>query len=185
MYTQDNNGWMVVRAGSGTDVWLNGTVTNAPGGSAPDYTANWIAWDYTTDPYTGIATNFKPPGGDQNVSYSSIAKYLGIPETQSSDPVNGLKLTGSIPTSNDVNTRFAAVFRCPGDDLQQRPKTTFNASTGQLNQPTSLQNYYFSYSLNDWVSMPVRAVVGARLPIFGAGALSTERSPRSEAHRIS
>jgi prepilin-type processing-associated H-X9-DG protein len=158
MYTQDNNGWMVVRSGSSTDVWLNGTVTSPPAGSGPDYTANWITWFYTTDPFSGGTCGFtgNPTGNDQNVSYSSIAKYLGIPYTKSIDPVNGAGgSSAGIPNSNDVNARFAAVFRCPGDDLQQRPKTTLVP----LNQD---KTYYFSYSMNDWVDMPVRAVVGGQ-----------------------
>jgi len=160
MYTEDNNGWMVVRAGSSTDVWLNGAITGPPSGSAADYTANWIAWFYTTDPFSGQSCGFSAPGGDQNVTYSAIAKYLGMGEIKSWDPVHGATpIPAGLPSSNDVNAQYAGVFRCPGDDLQIRPKTIFNATTGALNPASGLKNYYFSYSLNDFVDNPITTLV--------------------------
>jgi len=147
MYASENNSWMISRSGTSTIVWTNGQMTGSgpPAGSTPDMTANWIAWQYVIDPYSGAASGF--PKGDQNLTYSGIAKYLAIPYTQSSATPG----SSGLPLSNDVNAQYAKVFTCPGDDVQQRPKTIIGLPP--------YKNYYYSYSLNDWVSLPVRAVV--------------------------
>jgi prepilin-type processing-associated H-X9-DG protein len=148
MYCNENNGSMVQRAGTGN------TAMNPAGPAEPDNTNLWIAYHITTDPYGGGTTAFGT-NGDQNLTFSSIAKYLGIPYTQSS--YNGAATTwfpgGSLPTSNDVNAQYGKVFVCPGDDVTQRPGIQYS---GGVYQTMSNQHpYYYSYSLNDWVANPV------------------------------
>jgi prepilin-type N-terminal cleavage/methylation domain-containing protein/prepilin-type processing-associated H-X9-DG protein len=132
MYCGENQGWMIVRAGTGNTGWSQyGPINNLVPGGTPDESANWLSYHVTIDPFTGKTTGFSD---DQNLTYSPIAKFLGIPYTLSS--ATG---AGGLPVSNNVNARYASVFRCPGDDVQQRPAN-----------PT--QPYYYSYGLNDWVN---------------------------------
>ena len=158
MYCSENNNWMVCRAGTSNTGWFNGAITKSDpttfnGVAAPDHTGMWIAWYYVTDPFQGVTGGFGIPSGttsnDQNLTYSAIAKYLGIPFTVSAyngvDPVNPGK---TLPTSNAVNEQYAALFRCPGDDWQSRAKTQLGIPVG--NQ----KNYYYSYSMNDFVDNP-------------------------------
>jgi prepilin-type N-terminal cleavage/methylation domain-containing protein/prepilin-type processing-associated H-X9-DG protein len=155
-YANENDGWMVCRAGTSNTGWSNGSITkNDPlsinGVAAPDHTGMWIAWYYVTDPYAKTTSQFGIPtattSNDQNLSYSALAKYLGIPYTLSS--YNG---TGGLPLSNEVNDRYASIFRCPGDDPQSRPKTQLALG---VPQPISSQKtFYYSYSMNDFVDNP-------------------------------
>ncbi len=154
-YTEDNDSWMPCRAGDTNTGWSNGIATTSDpttinGVGAPDNTGMWIAWHYINDPYTGLTSQFGIPSGtsdnDQNLSYSSLAKYLGIPYTKSVYAASAG--TPGVPLSNDVNAQFANVFRCPGDDVQSRPKTQANAANNQ-------EDYYYSYSMNDFVGNPI------------------------------
>jgi len=152
MYCSENQGWMVCRAGTGDAGWVSGApsksdATTFNGVAAPDHTGNWIAWYYVLDPFTGLQSGFGLPNGttsnDQNLSYSAIAKYLGIPYTVTS--YNG---AGGLPVSNAFNSEFSAVFTCPGDDVQSRQKSQL----GVL--PSNQKNFYYSYSMNDYIDNP-------------------------------
>ena len=141
MYCAENQNWMVCRAGTSNASWNSQGPNKGGGGNPPDYTANWIAWEYTYDPFTPTQLSGFGTAGDQNLTYSALAKYLGIPYTKTS--YNG---TGGLPVSNSVNGQFAGVFTCPGDNVQQRPKTMVGSPP--------YKNYYYSYSLNDWIAAP-------------------------------
>jgi prepilin-type N-terminal cleavage/methylation domain-containing protein/prepilin-type processing-associated H-X9-DG protein len=149
MYTNDNQGLMVVRAGT------SNSLLNPAAPVTGDNTNIWIAYHVTTDPYTGTVTKNTGPGGDQNLSYSSIAKYLGIPFTETSDP-RGTN-NPALPSTNDFNAQYGKVFTCPGDDVTQRPGIVFNG--GSIQTPNNMTPYYYSYSLNDWITNPPKQVV--------------------------
>jgi len=153
MYTSENNEWMPVRAGSSSDVWNGGASVGAgtyptnptTGRQDTSYTANWIAWYREVDPITGVNNLPGDAFGkqDQNITYSGLAKYLAIPlVTTAWDNLNGL------PNSNTISDNYDHVFICPGDDR-----------TDRSGHSVSLTNEYrYSYSLNDWISLPVRNV---------------------------
>src|SRR5580658_5434518 len=159
MYVNDNNGWMVCRAGTG-----NAEFTNAgpqQGGGANDNTGNWIAWYRTRDPITGALNG---SNGDQNITYSALAKYLGIPYEHSAwnaawATSDGTDLASgtAVPISNTVSASYDSVFKCPGDDLSQRPKTPSNP-------------YRYSYSMNDMIdNPPQQSNAGTGRPTYPAG----------------
>jgi prepilin-type N-terminal cleavage/methylation domain-containing protein/prepilin-type processing-associated H-X9-DG protein len=86
-YTYDNHGIMPARA-TKTTSWHN----------PADHTAgtwDWIAWQRTTDPITGVAV---PGAADQKITDSAIARYLS-------------------KTSSDT---LDQLFRCPSDNLASR-----------------------------------------------------------------
>jgi prepilin-type N-terminal cleavage/methylation domain-containing protein/prepilin-type processing-associated H-X9-DG protein len=149
MYCNDNQGWMVCAAGNIIAYWdangpekgtkteptINGVVMPAT------FTSNWIAWERKVDPITGGPPD--PNTIDENITYSSIAPYLGIPFILSAydgiDPATGKP----VPISNDVSANYDSIFKCPGDTLEARPNQT------------APPYYRFSYSLNDFVTLPV------------------------------
>jgi prepilin-type processing-associated H-X9-DG protein len=149
MYSNDNQGWMVCAGGNIISYWDNngrqkGTKSEPTINGVvmpPTFTANWIAWERKVDPIMGGAPD--PNTIDQNITYSSIAPYLGIPFTLSAwngvDPTTGKPL----PISNDVSANYDAIFRCPGDNLATRPNQT------------APPYYRYSYSMNDFVTLPV------------------------------
>jgi prepilin-type N-terminal cleavage/methylation domain-containing protein/prepilin-type processing-associated H-X9-DG protein len=152
MYCAENQNWMVCRAGQNDSIWNNNGPQTSGGGTPPDHTANWIAYHITTDPYFGGTTQFGT-ANDQNLTYSSVAKYLNIAYRQSSYNPGS---TG-LPLSNDVNAQYGKVFTCPGDDVMQRPKIQYGG--GSLQPISNQRPYYYSYSLNDWIANPATKVV--------------------------
>jgi prepilin-type N-terminal cleavage/methylation domain-containing protein/prepilin-type processing-associated H-X9-DG protein len=155
MYANDNKYWMVARAGTGDVVWNGSSISNAAATTPPTNLAAWIAWHYTLDPYTGLPNAAMANSvDDQNLTYSAIGTYLGMPITLSSAGTGASAqfTTGvptNAPTSNAVNAQYGKYFTCPGDTVTERPNTAVAGSKG---------NYYYSYSMNDWISMPVRNV---------------------------
>ena len=122
-------------AGTKTEPTINGVVMPAT------FTANWIAWERKVDPIIG-----GPPAAsviDENITYSSIAPYLGIPFILSAsngmDPVTG----NPVPISNDVSANYDSIFKCPGDNLASRPNQT------------APPYFRYSYSMNDFITVPV------------------------------
>jgi prepilin-type processing-associated H-X9-DG protein len=128
-FATEHKGWLPGRAGSGfTKFTDSGGVAN---GSATDAKtpADWIAWQRTKDPINGAAD-----GADQNITYSALARYLNARYIE----------TTTADAANDVNATLESVYRCPSDNLDQRPNAT---STGA---------YRYSYSMNDFVSVPIQ-----------------------------
>jgi prepilin-type N-terminal cleavage/methylation domain-containing protein/prepilin-type processing-associated H-X9-DG protein len=139
MWSQEHRGYMVVRAG-GNEVYRSdpstGRITQVGTPTANDIRdqANWIAWQRVTDPITGGPGN----GRDENITYSALTRYLG-----------GKQVIHTTPDeANRANATLEEVYRCPSDNLPQRP----NASS---NRP-----YRYSYSINDYVA-------GGDKPQFG------------------
>ena len=148
MYCAENKNAMVVRAGTGN------TAESPAAPSTGDNTMLWIAYHASIDPSSGGHSNYygtPGDGGDQNLSYSSLAKYLGIPFTESR--FDG---SSSFPVSNTVSANYAKIFTCPGDDVTQRPAITY--AGGSLQSIGQQHPYPYSYSLNDWIVNPVQKV---------------------------
>jgi prepilin-type N-terminal cleavage/methylation domain-containing protein len=139
MWSQEHHGYMVARAG-GKEVYRadpsTGRITEVTTPTADDIRdqANWIAWQRVIDPITGGAAG----GRDENITYSSLTRYLG-----------GKQVVHTTPDgANRVNDTLEEVFRCPSDNLPQRP----NTSGGKP--------YRYSYSINDYIA-------GGDKPQFG------------------
>ncbi|HEY7089062.1 MAG TPA: hypothetical protein VH518_13290, partial [Tepidisphaeraceae bacterium] len=135
MFANDHRGWMPSVGGS------KDYVSDSSG--APRVTtdvtqlrpsANWIAWQRVIDPVTG--TNIAGTS-DQNITYSGLAPYLGAKPVEHKTPDG----------ANDVNRMLDSVFRCPSDNLQQRPNA----------DPTKAV-YRYSYSMNELYAAPVASV---------------------------
>ncbi|HEY7091407.1 MAG TPA: prepilin-type N-terminal cleavage/methylation domain-containing protein [Tepidisphaeraceae bacterium] len=86
--------------------------------------ADWICWPRHRDPVTGVDTT----APDLNITYSGLTKYLGAKYVRTNNAIDSL----------DVNPKLDNVFRCPSDNLQQRPSTN-DTSTG---------SYRYSYAIN-------------------------------------
>jgi prepilin-type N-terminal cleavage/methylation domain-containing protein/prepilin-type processing-associated H-X9-DG protein len=156
MWSVDHNGWMVGRAGatmtsldsSGMPVngaTPNSMVTGLHSGTDTDV-ANWIAWQRTIDPVTGIKE--KTNANDQNITYSALCPYLGGKMVYST--YDG---SGGLPVSNTIGTQMEAVFRCPADDITSRSANT---------TPMTQESYRYSYSMNDNVGMPIQNPTNGR-----------------------
>jgi prepilin-type N-terminal cleavage/methylation domain-containing protein/prepilin-type processing-associated H-X9-DG protein len=160
MYTSENNYWMPCGAGATQTIWAKGVArakinTDDP---SPYFTANWIAWERSIDPVTGVK-NSSSKAIDQNITYSAIAKYLAIPFVLTVfDGSNGQA------NSNVLSGTYDHVFICPGDDRLQRPN----------GDPTN--QFRYSYSMNDFVSDPPGIAVS---PPAGFPTYSTNPGQRS------
>ena len=131
MFAQENKGWMPGRGGSSiTKFNPNGAVVN---GSASDANspADWIAWQRKVDPVTGQNST----GADQNITYSALAKYMNIKRQDHTTPEE----------ANRFGATAGEVFRCPSDNLLNRPNASDNGQKA----------YRYSYSMNIWYMNPV------------------------------
>jgi prepilin-type processing-associated H-X9-DG protein len=166
MYTSENNEWMPVMATKNNYIWNSGSgvaqtafPTNPANGLLDcSNTAIWIAWYRQIDPITGINSNASQAGQDQNITYSGLAKYLAIPFTPTS--YNG---AGGLPISNTISDSYDHVFICPGDTRTDRPGHNVD-----LGPPPDI--YRYSYSMNGWISLPIKFVAATNLSNLPAGA---------------
>lgn len=136
MFAGDHQGYMPGRGGTSILVWdsssntsVQATAAQAAAGDCFD----WIAWQRKIDPVTGIAD---PSAADQNITFSGLARYLGghtIYHTNAQQ-------------ANQVGLNLEEVFRCPSDNLQDRPKNSADNNGGR-------GEYRYSYSMNDGVAM--------------------------------
>jgi len=165
MFAGEHKSWMPGRAGSGfTRYGASGQPVG--GGTDPRNVADWIAWQRVTDLATGGPGN----GSDQNISYSALAPYLGS-KPREHDTANN---------SQAANTMFQNlddVFRCPSDNLLNRPKAY---------QGTGTKAYRYSYSISDHFANPVQQCkpappagvpAGARNGFVFNGKISSIRTP--------
>lgn len=95
--------------------------------------ADWIAWHKRKDPFTNITNTTV----NQNITYSGLAPYLGAKLNHTG--------TGNFDAANAANPTLDAVFRCPSDNLQQRPSAN-DSSHGF---------YRYSYAMNVGYANPV------------------------------
>jgi prepilin-type N-terminal cleavage/methylation domain-containing protein/prepilin-type processing-associated H-X9-DG protein len=157
MFANDHKGFVPARAG-GKTVIVDPTSPNiaryveisGPTATQVQSSMEWIVWQRTKDPITGA-----PDGSDENITYSALTPYLG------GKPV----IHTNADQANRVNFTLESVFRCPSDNLPQRP----NASgTGA---------YRYSYSMNDFVTLPdtYGSAKGQRFGFIWNGKLTSIR----------
>jgi prepilin-type processing-associated H-X9-DG protein len=116
---------------------LSGNIVQVttPGDDAEDKKvglADWIAWNRPRDAFGGPNATC----ANQNITYSALTPYLGFKLI--------LTPTGDFNASNNVNPTMESVFRCPSDNLYQRPSHN-DSSTGQ---------YRYSYAMNGFYASP-------------------------------
>jgi prepilin-type processing-associated H-X9-DG protein len=156
MFAGEHKGYMPARAGVNECYRmdpLSFAVTQVASPTASDLQdqANWIAWQRVTDPITGGAGN----GRDENITYSSLAPYLG----------NRRKVIHTTPAqANAANATLDEIFRCPSDNLPQRP----NTGSGK-------PAYRYSYSMNDYLANPFQFGTRQRFDFIFNGKLSSIR----------
>ncbi len=160
-YANDNGGWMVFGSPQKN---FGGWITNGPSASAGTFynSSNWIAWERTIDPVLGTQVpNLQSVPPDQNISYSAIAQYLGIPYTITSwngvsgpstannnIPVSILASGTVVPNTNIWDAGHDGVFICPADTREQRAGIIVgNNNTGY---------FRYSYTLNRYFSLPLK-----------------------------
>jgi len=139
-FTNDHKGLMPGRAGTGgTKYNPGGTIVNGGATNGPIENADWICWQRKIDPIDGVAN-----GGatDGNISYSSVAPYLGV---------KAIDTTGDFARANITAEKLQELFRCPSDDLRMRP----NMVTGGQGA------YRYSYAANDWYMNPIQNTFAA------------------------
>ncbi len=100
--------------------------------------ADWICWVRRFDPVTGTA-NSTP---DLNITYSGLARYFGSKYLVTSSS------TTAMSRSIDANPQLDKVYRCPEDNLDQRPS----------HADTSHGYYRYSYAMNSLYTNPVQKV---------------------------
>jgi prepilin-type N-terminal cleavage/methylation domain-containing protein len=172
----DHRGWMPGQAGAGFTRYDPSNPSGPPANSAPislDLCADWIVWQRSRDPITG-GTNgngtLNTATGVQyaNITNSAIAKYLGGAKVM---------ITTDADSANSANSTLDEVFRCPSDNLAQRP----NAANSGLNP------YRYSYSMNQLFTVPVRAAGNptSNGKTYGISNLTAERDGFSFNGRIS
>jgi prepilin-type N-terminal cleavage/methylation domain-containing protein/prepilin-type processing-associated H-X9-DG protein len=127
-YCNDNRGLYPGRAGQGID--------SGDGSVDPKRYWGWIAWRRRIDYVTG---QVYPGTWDQNITYSALAKYLGV-RVVDHNPNNGTS-PADYRRAHEVNPTLEKIFRCPSDNLQQRVAfaADFNGGRGI---------YRYSYSMN-------------------------------------
>jgi prepilin-type N-terminal cleavage/methylation domain-containing protein/prepilin-type processing-associated H-X9-DG protein len=86
---------------------------------------DWICWQRKIDPISGLTTSGK--NADANITFSGLAPYLGVKQIIHNSPEE----------ANLVAQKLELVFRCPSDNLAQRPKM----------KPDDT-NYRYSYLMN-------------------------------------
>jgi prepilin-type N-terminal cleavage/methylation domain-containing protein/prepilin-type processing-associated H-X9-DG protein len=139
MFAQEHDGFMPCQAGTAV-LFQNPNSSSkfSPTGAttaqaATNVALDWIAWMRKTDPITGFGP--QTSAADQNITFSGLAKYMGVQQVQHTSPDN----------ANQVATKLDDVFRCPSDQLAARPK---NSGDNNGNRG----GYRYSYSINNMVS---------------------------------
>jgi prepilin-type processing-associated H-X9-DG protein/prepilin-type N-terminal cleavage/methylation domain-containing protein len=133
MFANDHHSYMPGRGGN--SILIQDSISNrvraaTSAEAAVSESWDWIAWQRKKDPLTGNSNT----GGDQNLTYSSLAKYLGAPVKVHSSPDEALQLS----------QRLDQVYRCPSDNLESRPKNSADNNGGR-------GPYRYSYSMNSLV----------------------------------
>jgi prepilin-type N-terminal cleavage/methylation domain-containing protein/prepilin-type processing-associated H-X9-DG protein len=171
MFTNENRGYMPGMGGTSITYWddVNRKYSSATSAqAAAGVTSDWIAWQRKSDPVFG----HNPPGGsfpqsgsDQNITFSALAKYMSVKQIFHNNPDD----------ANTVAPNLEAVFRCPSDNLEMRPKNSLD-NDGNKGQ------YRYSYSMNELVGWNGTKVTNVGWPTAGnpptqpAGFDATSRS---------
>jgi prepilin-type N-terminal cleavage/methylation domain-containing protein/prepilin-type processing-associated H-X9-DG protein len=164
MWAKDHRGWMPARGGFNLYHWdpIARQVVQVSGGddfdeSRRDNIADWIAWSRRLDVFTGVTST----SADQNITYSALARYLGSKRKDHNSPTE----------ASTIDEKLDAVYRCPEDNLQQRPSTA-DSSHGR---------YRYSYAMNIAYATPVYTFTssssGRRIDGVFNGKISSIRKP--------
>jgi prepilin-type processing-associated H-X9-DG protein/prepilin-type N-terminal cleavage/methylation domain-containing protein len=124
-YTEENNGRFPARGGQAV------TLGNA---GDPRTGFDWIAWQRKIDAITGMSN---PSASDSNITYSALTKYLSG-KFVDHNPTNA---ASAYSAANFVNANLEAIFRCPSDNLDERPAFSGDNNGGR-------GAYRYSYSMN-------------------------------------
>jgi prepilin-type N-terminal cleavage/methylation domain-containing protein/prepilin-type processing-associated H-X9-DG protein len=95
--------------------------------------ADWIAWQRRKDPYS----NFNTTNSNQNITCSGLAPYLGFKLI--------IPPKGDWTASNNVAPKLEDFYRCPSDNVYQRPS----------HNDTSTGYYRYSYAINQGYANPI------------------------------
>ena len=134
MFTQDNNGLMPGQGLASKYYKVNkfsmGTYIPANQSEVIGM-ANWISYSRATDPINPSMATGNTPGsiGDQNITMSGLARYLGSKPGVASTP----------ETQNSMSPQLDSLYRCPSDKLEGRYADT-------LGGPQKV--YRYSYAAN-------------------------------------
>lgn len=127
MFAQDNKGWMPSRGANLFYIGTDGKVKSGTNQNDAKNMSNFIAYTRNIDPISGaLPGNGIGTPGDQNITWSGLAKYLGA------KPVYHTTGAGA----NQASPQLESVFRCPSDPLDGRFTDVGNV-------------YRYSYSIND------------------------------------
>jgi prepilin-type N-terminal cleavage/methylation domain-containing protein/prepilin-type processing-associated H-X9-DG protein len=135
LFAGEHKGAIVGRAGASRPTVISSGGVVREGNAATDFdeTSDWIAWQRLKDPITGATTT----GWDQNITYSALTRYLGGKQVVHTSPDH----------ANQLSAKLEEIFRCPSDNLMQRPNAGAVA-------------YRYSYSLNDFIAAPDKMGLG-------------------------
>jgi hypothetical protein len=154
MFADDHRGWMPgVGGGSILIQDKNSSSFKTANASTNDINVDrrpsldWICWQRKIDPISGLTTSGK--NADANITFSGLSPYLGVKQIVHNSPEE----------ANLVAQKLELVFRCPSDNLAQRPKMSVNDT-----------NYRYSYLMN--------TNVGIQKPGNAAGTRGRERARR-------
>jgi len=140
MFANDNHGTMPSSGGFNcykVDP-VSGAYVQITSATDPQRTsiADWISWERGVDPYTGFVADC----AQLNITYSLVARYLGTKEIDTTSPA----------ADNLANPALDAVYRCPADDILNRPNHADNS-----------HGYYrYSYTMNQAWGNPIYAFSG-------------------------
>jgi prepilin-type N-terminal cleavage/methylation domain-containing protein/prepilin-type processing-associated H-X9-DG protein len=98
----------------------------------------WIAWRRKVDPVTGVNYG-TTQSEDQNITMSALARFMGV-KYNDHNPTNSTQVS-VYASANEVNKMLESIFRCPSDNLLQRPYTQSDNNGGR-------GPYRYSYSMN-------------------------------------
>jgi prepilin-type processing-associated H-X9-DG protein len=141
------------RAGGGMTRYNSDTGSIVNDNTAIKDPADWIAWQRKYDMVIGPAST----GADQNITYSSLTRYLGSKVVDHATPQD----------ANKVNATLESLFRCPSDNLESRKNAQDNGK----------KPYRYSYGMNDFVGNPIQppkdATGGIRFGFKFSGKISS------------
>jgi prepilin-type N-terminal cleavage/methylation domain-containing protein/prepilin-type processing-associated H-X9-DG protein len=155
MFASENKGLMPARGGSGVVKRNpNGSFVNVAGTDTAGLQSpwDWIAWQRKIDPVTGATST----GADQNITYSGLARFMNIKP----------RYHTTSQEANQFGGTAEEIFRCPSDNLLNRPNALDNGQKA----------YRYSYSMNLYYLNPIFGPGGKRYDGVFTGKVSSIRN---------
>ena len=164
MFTQDHGG--VMPANGTKNVYLFSTDGKSIKSSATSTkaeaseVANWIAFNRVVDPFDSATSTgaTADKAGDQNITFSGLARYLGVRPKLHSTPAQ----------ANGIAEQLDSLYRCPSDLL-----------TGRYNEGTAgEQRYRYSYAANRlFTNWPGNQAQADQTNVTDAAMLAAAKTP--------